>query len=157
MKVINWFFFDLLILGYVEDCKSGLSFRMPRGLTWLVYIEVPFCGSLEESQRWIKKEIPTLDILGSPHVRHDQNEYFVDHSVQMVCKYLQACKNGDIDRRLYIDGTWPYYCFRFHVNVSIFISISLYFCHFFCHPKNTIVCPHVQQKLKLTFIIGRSL
>ena len=99
MKVISWFFFDLLILGYVEDRKSGLSFRMPRGLTWLVYIEVPFYVSPEESQCWFKKEIPTLELLGSLFTRHEQAEYCVKKSVQTVCKYLNALKSGDIDKR----------------------------------------------------------
>ena len=37
---IGWFFFDLLILGYVEDPDTGKSFRFPGGLHWAVYIEV---------------------------------------------------------------------------------------------------------------------
>ncbi len=40
MGVIGWFFFDLFVLGYVEDADSGLSFRMPGQLMWAVYIEV---------------------------------------------------------------------------------------------------------------------
>ena len=38
--IIAWFFFDLLVLGYVEDLESGLSYRIPGGLEWAVYIEV---------------------------------------------------------------------------------------------------------------------
>ena len=40
MEVIGWFFFDLLILGYVEDQDTGRSFRIPGGLQWAIYIEV---------------------------------------------------------------------------------------------------------------------
>ena len=40
MEVIGWFFFDLLILGYVEDPTTGISFRIPGGLEWAIYIEV---------------------------------------------------------------------------------------------------------------------
>jgi hypothetical protein len=40
MDVIGWFFFDLFILGYVEDPNTGKSFRLPGGLKWAVYIEV---------------------------------------------------------------------------------------------------------------------
>lgn len=40
MDVIGWFFFDLFLLGYVEDASTGLSFRLPGGLEWAVYIEV---------------------------------------------------------------------------------------------------------------------
>ena len=40
IKVIGWFFFDLLMLGYVEDSHSGLSFRIPGGLAWAIYVEV---------------------------------------------------------------------------------------------------------------------
>ena len=40
METISWFFFDLLFLGYVEDCHSGESFHLPRGLSWSIYVEV---------------------------------------------------------------------------------------------------------------------
>ena len=40
MEVIGWFFFELFILGYVEDPDTGNSFRIPGGLKWAVYIEV---------------------------------------------------------------------------------------------------------------------
>ena len=44
MDVIAWFFFDLLVLGYAEDPETGLSFRIPGGLEWAIYIEVsPNC------------------------------------------------------------------------------------------------------------------
>ena len=45
MDVIAWFFFDLLVLGYVEDPDTGLSFRIPGGLEWAVYIEVSYIYS----------------------------------------------------------------------------------------------------------------
>ena len=40
VQMIGWFFFDLFLLGYVEDPDTGLSFRLPGGLQWKVYIEV---------------------------------------------------------------------------------------------------------------------
>ena len=40
MEMIGWFFFDLLMLGYVEDSDTGLSFCIPGGLAWAVYVEV---------------------------------------------------------------------------------------------------------------------
>ena len=40
MKVIGWFFFDLLMLGYVEDSDTGQSFRIPGGRSWAIYVEV---------------------------------------------------------------------------------------------------------------------
>ena len=40
MEVTGWFFFDLLLLGYVEDRETGLSFRIPGGLQWAIYVEV---------------------------------------------------------------------------------------------------------------------
>ena len=43
MEVIGWFFFDLFILSYVEDPDTGISFRIPGGLKWAVYIEVYTC------------------------------------------------------------------------------------------------------------------
>ena len=40
METISWFFFDLLLLGYVEDSHSGESFQLPGGLFWSIYVEV---------------------------------------------------------------------------------------------------------------------
>ncbi len=40
MEMIGWFFFDLLILGYVEDPVTGKSFRVPGGHQWAIYVEV---------------------------------------------------------------------------------------------------------------------
>ena len=40
LQMIEWFFFDLLILGYVEDRNSGMSFHLPVNLQWTVYVEV---------------------------------------------------------------------------------------------------------------------
>ena len=37
---ISWFFFCLFVVEYVEDASSGLSFRLPKGLLWSVYVEV---------------------------------------------------------------------------------------------------------------------
>lgn len=37
---LQCFLFDLFFLGYVEDHQSGLSFSMPKGLKWNVYVEV---------------------------------------------------------------------------------------------------------------------
>ena len=43
MEVIAWFFFNLLMLGYVEDSDTGLSFRIPGDMAWAVYVEVYEC------------------------------------------------------------------------------------------------------------------
>ncbi len=40
MSEVGWFFFNLLILGYIEDPFTGESFHFPGGLSWKLYIEV---------------------------------------------------------------------------------------------------------------------
>ena len=40
LQTVDWFFFDLFLLGYVEDPATGRSFRFPGGMAWAVYIEV---------------------------------------------------------------------------------------------------------------------
>lgn len=40
METVRSFFFSLLILGYVEDPVSGMSFQFPLGLSWIIFIEV---------------------------------------------------------------------------------------------------------------------
>lgn len=40
MQILNWFFFEMLLIGYVEDSKTGMCFHYPEDLEWTVYIEV---------------------------------------------------------------------------------------------------------------------
>lgn len=40
LEEVGWFFFDFLLLRYVEDRNSGLSFHLPGGLFWFLYAEV---------------------------------------------------------------------------------------------------------------------
>ena len=102
VETISWFFFDLLVLGYVEDTNTGASFRIPGGLEWAIYIEVPSLGhnsKPEESLHLFCNALPTLGLLGSPHFIHHATPYAVDSDVQLVCKYLRAFKayrNGHI-------------------------------------------------------------
>ena len=106
IEVIGWFFFDLHILGYVEDKDTGLSFHLPGGLGWLVYVEVPSRDvgmTPEETLEQFRGEIPTLGLLGSPHLIPNQTPYVIDSEVQLVCKYLKAYKERKIDR-LYKNG-----------------------------------------------------
>ena len=39
IDILNWFFFELLLIGYVEDSDTGLCFHFPEDLKWTVYIE----------------------------------------------------------------------------------------------------------------------
>ena len=67
---INWFFFDFLILGYVEDPVTGHGFRFPGGLEWSVYVEVPsysLSTPPEESLALFRQAIPTLALVGSTY------------------------------------------------------------------------------------------
>ena len=111
MDSINWFFFDLLILGYMEDPRTGHSFRFPGGLEWSVYVEVPSYGlntQPEDSLIQFLQAIPTLALLGSTHTVYPEMQYVVNEEVQLVCKYLNAYKNtGNPDKsidRLYREG-----------------------------------------------------
>lgn len=95
MKSVNWFFFDFLILGYVEDPNTGESFRLPGGLEWAIYIEVPSLSHSykpEDSLRMFQDLVPAVCLLGSPHPIHHGTRYTVDGDVQLVCKYLRAYK-----------------------------------------------------------------
>ena len=109
MEVIGWFFFDLFILGYVEDPVTGHSFRMPGGLAWSVYIEVPSRDlklSAANNLKQFCEEIPTLWLIASAHFVHQERPCAVDSDVQLVCKYLRAYETKGptgIDR-LYKEG-----------------------------------------------------
>ena len=101
IEVIGWFFFDLLILGYVEDRDTGLSFRLPGGLDWVIYVEVPsrdLTMTPEEMLEQFCGDIPTLGLLGSPHKILNEIHFIIDEEVQLVCKYLKAYKEKRIDR-----------------------------------------------------------
>jgi len=40
MNTLAWFFFKLLVFEYVEDLKTGMTFRLPGGQKWKIFIEV---------------------------------------------------------------------------------------------------------------------
>ena len=109
LDTIGWFFYHLLVLGYVEDPVTGTSYRLPGGQDWVIYIEVPSLDRHhrpEESLRFFNIEIPTLGLLGSRHKINPNTLYTVDEDVQLVCKYLRAYEVGGpkgIDR-LYREG-----------------------------------------------------
>ena len=93
MEVVGWFFFDLLLLGYVEDPVTGMSFSVPGGMGWRIYVEVPSRISSQSPTQALaqfKEEVPALGLLGVPHVIHQNTPYTLDDDVQLVCKYLQA-------------------------------------------------------------------
>ena len=120
IEVIGWFFFDLLILGYVEDRDTGLSFRLPGGLDWVIYVEVPsrdLTMTPEEMLEQFCGDIPTLGLLGSARKVLNEIPFIIDEEVQLVCKYLKAYKEKRIDR-LYKDG-------MFNVLAYFGISVTL--------------------------------
>ncbi len=59
--------------------------------------------SVGESLKLFYREVPALQLIGSPQYIHPDIPYAVDADVQLVCKYLQAYKIKKIDR-LYKEG-----------------------------------------------------
>ena len=99
METIGWFFYHLLVLGYVEDPSTGASFRFPGGQEWAIYVEVPSLDrnhKTEESLQLFTKIFPTLGLLGSMHPIYQVTPITVDEDVQLVCKYLKAYKIGGV-------------------------------------------------------------
>ena len=61
----------------------------------------------EMSLKEFFEDIPTLGLLGTPHVVYPGSPYVVDSDVQLVCKYLKAYRvsgTKGIDK-LYKEGT----------------------------------------------------
>ena len=99
IEEIGWFFYHFLVLGYVEDPVTGISFRFPGGQQWAIYIEVPSLDhehKPEESLGLFMECFPTLRLLGSSHLIDPAIPMTVDEDVQLVCKYLRAYKIGGI-------------------------------------------------------------
>ena len=93
MKVVGWFLFNLLLLGCVEDPITGLSFSIPGGMGWRIYVEVPSRISTQKPEKSLSQfmeEVPALGLLGVPHPVDPNTPYKVDDDVQLVCKYLKA-------------------------------------------------------------------
>ena len=40
MNTLAWFFFKLLVFEYVEDLETGITFQLPGGYCWKIFIEV---------------------------------------------------------------------------------------------------------------------
>lgn len=119
---IHWFFFFLFVVGYIEDQSTGLSFRLPGGLQWSVYVEVCFynckdncsnnvlylqvpawCSDAKESLGLFNNVFPAFHYLGKdvpilPDTPFDING---DIDVQLVCKYLKAKLEGKLDQWLH--------------------------------------------------------
>lgn len=125
MKVIGWFFFDLILLGYVEDPVTGLSVSIPGGMGWRIYVEVPSrisSQSPEVSLAQFIEEVPALGMLGVPYAIDHNTPYTVDDDVQLVCKYLKAYwvhleKNGQKGiNKLFKEGRmFVYYIYLHYV------------------------------------------
>lgn len=98
MSSINWFLFDILILGCVYDPVTGECFYMPSGLNWKFYVEVPiqiYDSALgpSDNQRYLHKfqtYVPIFKFVGTPMEIMPSVFFQVDEKVQLVCKYLKA-------------------------------------------------------------------
>ncbi len=53
--------------------------------------------SAEDALEHFKNEIPTLGLLGTPHLIDTNRDYSIDDDVQLVCKYLKAYDTKKID------------------------------------------------------------
>lgn len=93
--------FDLLILGYIEDPNSGVSFTLQQWLNWTFYIELP-CQCLSDTEDTILhrfvQDFPILGLIGQPILVSDQTKLSITKEVQLVCKYLKAYDEGRINR-----------------------------------------------------------
>ena len=91
--MINCFFFDLVLLGYVEDPVTGLSVSIPARMGWKIYVEVPCqtgATSPNDSLVQFKNDFPALALVGDPVLIEHNAQYRIDEDVQLVCKYLKA-------------------------------------------------------------------
>lgn len=62
----------------------------------------------KDSLRMFLDDLPSLGVLGTPHVIDGKMPYVVDEEVQLVCKYLKGYRIGGakgIDR-LYKEGMY---------------------------------------------------
>ena len=143
IEVIGWFFFDLLILGYVEDRNTGLSFRLPGGLDWVIYVEVPSRDLTLTSEEMLEQfcgDIPMLSLLGSARKVLNEIPFIIDEEVQLVCKYLKAHKEGRI-YQLYKEGMF----------LSAHLSIRPVYCHILLHRESAKLIS-IQIKISIRVI-----
>ena len=101
LNIVGWFFFDLILLGYVEDPITGLSVTIPGGMDWKIYVEVPSQINMDDPEASLKQfieDVPALGMLGAPYIINSSTPYTVDEDVQLVCKYLRAYYSTEIDR-----------------------------------------------------------
>ena len=40
LNTLAWFFFKLLVYEYMEDLETGITFRLPGGHHWKIFVEV---------------------------------------------------------------------------------------------------------------------
>lgn len=77
----------------MEDPTTGLSFSIPGGMGWKIFVEVPSRISSETPEQSLAQfieEVPALGMLGDRCEIDSSTPYTVDEDVQLVCKYLKA-------------------------------------------------------------------
>eukprot|EP00117_Sycon_ciliatum_P002930 scpid215/ scgid3933/ E3 ubiquitin-protein ligase RNF213 len=99
----HWVLLGLIGFHCVEDHASGTLFRVPGGLAWRIYVEVPSQLSSDNTGSDLQSflhHVPLLRFVGERHYVSAEFPYDleVDKEFQVVAKYLNAHKDGSIDR-----------------------------------------------------------
>jgi len=109
MNILAWFFFKLLVFGYVEDLKTGIAFRLPGGLSWKIFVEVclfsvytvyrsVLCDvgvqipshaqeNVRSSVEWFRRKIPVFNMIGK-EVLIDKSRFeqcLIEYVYTFVC------------------------------------------------------------------------
>lgn len=97
---LHRFFFSLMVLRFVRDSESALSFHLGEA-NWRIYVEFPNLGSdnstINSVTAWLQRHVPVLYLcctLETPPTR-----LAIDPETRRVCTYLRAYEDGTIDRK----------------------------------------------------------
>lgn len=98
VECLNHFFFSLLVLRYVRDSDSAVSFHLPS--CWNVFVEVPnseFRSTSASVTEWLQRNVPILLLCGT--LVTPPNRLEIDEETRRVAIYLRAFDDGTIDRK----------------------------------------------------------
>lgn len=120
MEKIGWFFFDLFILGYVEDPVTGSSFRFPGGPKWAVYIEV--------SLQFMNYRIHSLKYF-----------HFLIWIIIRACLHMTLARLGSLVLSNVVDKLLMYMCPKFsHFSLSLNVCVMY---------NNYFPCPYYKKNV----------
>ena len=96
MRSLTDFFYALIVMNSVNDNTTASIFHLPDDHEWTIFVELP-SSSDNDSSKAVLRDIPVLHFCGE--IVNPPDEFDITDEARVVCKYLHAHKEGEIDKQ----------------------------------------------------------